>query len=423
MKKFLIFLLLLSGIKTFAQLNLSTAGAPFLQQQSTLNPTFFPSHRFVIGGDAEGGLYNNFGGIKLVDSKITPVSAQDPSFLLTRFNLNLLNMGFRIGKKTYLSFSESFRQLNFGSTSADGLGMLINGNAPYIGINVQANPNIQSLTYNELSLGFAQKIGKFKLGVRAKRWSGVGAISTASNNNLSILTEKDAYQLTLFSDYGICTAPAVDVNGLLNGDFSLSRFKFSGSGWGFDLGAGVDFNDKFSVNASVLDLGDIGWKGSENVSKGSVRYEGVDATKAFTQGDNLNLGINLDTLVDQLRFKTIGASNFSTTLPQTYLISGTYKFGKKLSATCLYTGTTYQKTSVNTIMLNGQYQVFGFLNLGLSYSFRNAANMLGANLTLGSRAVQAFLVTDNLPGFFRPMRTSTLNVRAGLNLRLGRMDF
>ncbi len=422
MKKILIFLSLFSAKAALAQLNLAAAGMPFLQQQSSLNPSFIPTHRFVIGGDVEAGAYNSFRGLKVVNSKIYAGHSADPSVLYTRLNCNLLNAGLRIGKKSYLTFSESVRQLNFGSLSSDGLGMLLHGNAPYIGQTVNANPNIQSLFYNELSLGFAQKIGKLQLGVRGKMWNGVGAISTGADQKLSVLTEKDAYQLTLNSDYSIYAAPSVDVDGLLNGGFALSGLKPDSKGWGVDLGARFEFNDKFSVSASMIDLGSIQWVGRKNTSKGTVRYEGFDATKAFTDRGDLTFGVNLDTLVDQLKFRSTDGVGFTTTLPQTFLVSGTYRFGDKLTATCLYSGTSYQKTSMNTIMINGQYQALGFLNLGLSYSLRDATSLLGANLTLGSRTVQAFVMTDNLPGFFRPVRTSILNVRMGLNLRFGRMN-
>jgi hypothetical protein len=123
-----------------------------------------------------------------------------------------------------------------------------------------------------------------------------------------------------------------------------------------------------------------------------------------------------------MKFNFRDGVSFATALPQTYIVSGTYKFGKKWSATCLYSGTSYKNTVMNTVMINGQFQALGFLNLGLSYALRNSSSLLGANLTLGSRAVQAFVMTDNIIGILRPIKTSTMNVRMGLNLRFGRMD-
>ena len=70
MKKILIVMFLFVAEYTLAQLNLGAAGTPFLQQQSSINLTFFPSHRFVIGGDVDGGIYNSFGGFKVVNSKL-----------------------------------------------------------------------------------------------------------------------------------------------------------------------------------------------------------------------------------------------------------------------------------------------------------------------------------------------------------------
>ncbi|MFZ4543861.1 MAG: DUF5723 family protein [Saprospiraceae bacterium] len=423
MKKTFLAFFLLSYHIVIAQLNLGVVGMPYLQQQTSLDPSFISEHRFVIGGDADLGAYNSFGGLKIKSGKVSAVRPADPSVVYTSVNWNLLNMGIRVGKNSFISFSESIKQFNYGSISENGMGMLINGNAPYIGVDVLANPNIQSLSYNELSLGFAHKFGNLQVGARGKYWSGITAISTGTNNELSILTDKDAYQLTLRSDYSLFTAPSYDVNGLLNGDNSLSGFRFRGSGLGLDLGARYNVSSKLSVGASVIDLGNMKWDGLENTSKGKVRYEGFDATKAFTDREDLVFAVNLDTLVNQLKFSATDNVSFKTTLPTTFILTGTYKFGKKLSTTALYSSTSYQKTNMHTIMFNGQYQLFRFLNLGMSYSLRNSASLLGANLTLGSRAVQFFVMTDNIPGIFRPLQTSTLNARMGLNLRFGRMEF
>ena len=420
MQKILIFCFLFINTLCFSQNDLNSSFMSSLPQKGMINAAFMPNYKFVIGGDFSQGFYNSFGGVQTKDGKIIYENPKAQEFFYSNTNWNLLNVGIRLKSNSYLSVSQNLKSLNYVSITGSGMQLAAYGNAPFIGKKVSINPNLQLLNYSETSIGLAQKIGKFQVGAKLKVLNGITAVST-TKSDLSLYTDADVYQLTLASDYQVFTAPSQDVQSLIDNDSDLAN-KIQGHGFGFDLGAQFSLTDKITLAASVQDLGNIKWTGKDNSSKGQTTYSGVDATAMFTKKENVKLAVNLDTLVNQLNFKSVDDAKFTTDIPTSYNLSGTFQINSKLSASALVSSAQYHGQSSNAFLINGQYQLLPVLNVGLSYGMRNASSMLGANITIEKGIFQFFALSDNLLGLIKPLQASNVNGRLGLNLRFGKRD-
>jgi Family of unknown function (DUF5723) len=414
-KQFLLYISLFISIKSFAQSDLNTYFMPSLAQKNGMNPALVEDKKWVIGADGSQGFYNTFGGIKTSDNRIVFDNPNTTESFFRNINWTLLNATLRLRENTFIGVSNTLRRLDYANISGEGAQLFIYGNAPFIGKTVAINPDVQLLRFNDFGISLTQKIGNLKIAGRVKFFSGINAVSTG-NKDFSLTTDKDVYQLTLKTNYELFTAPSRSVSTLINGAGVLVT-NVQGTGVGFDLGLAYDVNEKISVSAAVIDLGSIKWNGSNNTSNGENTYRGVDATKLFTGDKNFKISVNSDTLLAQLKFKTVENTTFKTDIPTTINLSGTYKINEKLSSSVLFSSTSFRSKRYNSLLINGQYQLIPLINVGLSYGVRNSYSMLGANITLSKGVFQIFALSDNILGLARPVKSANANGRVGVNLR------
>lgn len=419
MKKILLYIFLFVSNLSTAQLDVNLQFMPNVVQQNNINPSFIPNYRFTLSGDINQGFYNSFGGVKLENNKLVTGNSNASEYFMSNSQFNIAMLGFRL-KNTFLNASINLRSLNYLQMSGDGIQLALQGNAPFVGQTVALNPDIQFLNYSETNFGIAHQFGKLSIGAKLKYLNGISAISS-NKTNLSIKTDSDIYQLTLNADYELFTAPSRSINDLIDGVESVKDL-IKGRGIGFDFGASYQVNDKIKVAASYLDAGTIKWEGTKHSSKVQTSYNGIDATNIFTKNESLNIAINFDTLVNRLNFQSTDNQEFSTKTPSSWFFSGTYQLSEKIGLSAMYANTSYHNQSSNAMIINGQYQLFSFLNVGLSGGMRNSAPILGANLTLEKGMFQVFALSDNLLGLAKPLASSNVNGRVGLCLRFGKRD-
>ena len=414
-KQILLYILLFISIKSFAQSDLNTYFMPTLLQKNLMNPALVEDKKWVIGSDVSQGFYNTFGGIKTANNHIVFDHPNATESFFRNINWSILNATLRLRENTFIGVSNTLRRLDFASVSGEGGQLFIHGNAPFIGKTVAINPDVQLLRFNDFGISLTQKFDKLKIAARVKILSGINAVSTG-NKDFSLKTDKDVYQLTLKTNYELFTAPSRSVYNLINGSGVLVT-NVQGKGIGFDLGAAYDVNEKISVSAAIIDLGSIKWNGSSNTSIGENTYRGVDATKLFTGDKSFKVAVNSDTLLAQLKFKTVENITFKTDIPTAFNLSGTYKINEKLSSAVLLSSTSFRGKRYNSLLINAQYQLIPLINVGLSYGLRNSYSMLGANIALNKGIFQVFALSDNILGLARPVKSANANGRVGINLR------
>lgn len=414
-KFFAILLFLAVGAMAQAQNDHSINFMPNTWQYNRVQPAYVSEHKFTIGSSFNGGWNATFKGLQFENGQLNFENPKTKEAIFTQVNWDILNVGFRLKKDIQLGVTWGLRNMNYVAAQGKGIQLGIKGNAQFVGEDIVINPDIQSLSYSEASVSYAQRLGKLQVGTRLNIYNGIQAIATGDAQSLSIYTDKDVYQLSIKSDYQLYTAPGRDVKTLLKNNTSLVP-NSQGNGLGIDLGATYSINDKINLGASVIGIGNIKWNGTLNESKGILDYKGFDASGIFSGDKKFDIALNSDTLIEKLGFSTTENQDFRTSLPVTFNLQGRYILHEKITLNALFSNTSYRGSNFSAFVINGQYRIGKPIVLGLSAGVRNSYPIVGANFSLKLGFVQTFVALDNILVLNHPLRHANANGRAGLNL-------
>lgn len=201
------------------------------------------------------------------------------------------------------------------------LSLLWKGNKQFAGQNVDLGPLSMNAQYTREFVGTAafNIIGNMekgvRLGVRAKYIQGLGALSMPTSQ-LTLYTEPDGRYIDVGFNYHL-NLSGLDV---------FDPLKFNGTGYGADVGATFIFSPKFSLDASLLDVGAV--KYTQNLKSyakmGTYSYEGMFIKNFFG-----NPEIQSDTLAAIFEPVETEGNHFSVALPTRLLLQGELKLEKK----------------------------------------------------------------------------------------------
>ncbi len=435
-KTILLFILTLSlsgGVA--AQQELGTHLMRGTWQAAKTNPAMFPQRHFVVGLP---GVYNNLNISNITYNDLVSLDETGQPFLdinraisklesknQIRENLEVesLSLGLQAGK-FFLSAGHSVRFnafINYPKTLPQ---LIWQGNAQFIGQQVNFSSDLQLFGYNEFFVGSAFKLNqRLAIGARAKWLNGFGDIST-DRTRLSLFTDEEAYQLSLDADFRINSTGLIRYNGLRNiaVDYDFANFKAEqiftrNTGVAFDLGAYWS-NQKFDLAVSVLDLGGrIQWREQvQNYSlNGLYEYRGLDIAPDLL-ADSARLGNALDTLLAIYNF-TESYNGYATRLPVRFYLSAAWQLNETWRLSGLFYNETYRGETFPAVAAGVNAQLFSWLNVGATYAFRNGRfDNLGVNTNLQFGPLQLITMTDNLLSALRPKDSNSANVRVGLNL-------
>ncbi len=435
MKKILIFCIGLSTVfPLFAQQELGTHLLRDVWQVNKTNPAIFPDKRLIIGLP---GIYNNLNisnvtyndlivkenGETLLDinnaigkleanNEIRENLEVETVSLALRFGKLWLSAGHTIKFNAYVDYPKTLPQL------------IWQGNAQFLGQNVDFSTNMQLFGYNEFAFGAAFPITKnITIGGKFKWLSGFGDVST-DRTKLNLLTDETAYELTLDADFRVNSTGSIEYNGLRDltvdynfNDFNGDQLFNQNNGVAFDLGIYAKFG-KLDLAASVLDLGGkINWEQDvQNFSlNGTYAYRGLDVAQDLLE-DSTTVNSAIDSLVELYDF-TETNNTYSTDLPLRYYISATYQLNDTWRFGGLLYGENYQDENFPSVAVSGNMQLFSWLNLGATYAFRSEKfDNLGLNATAKLGPIQIVGMTDNIISALNPKNSNSANVRLGLNL-------
>ena len=292
--------------------------------------------------------------------------------------------------------------------------LIFQGNAQFIGEEVEFGPAINFNSYHEYSLGVSKQFGAFALGGRVKYLSGIGFLRT-ENSHASLFTDEDIFQLTFETDYALSAFNTVNIDGVRDFTFRgnlRENFFSQNNGVAFDIGASFDVSEKLSLTASILDIGSLRWDEETRhfESQGSFTYEGVDLDN-FLLNDSVEFEIKLDTIEDVFAFSE-SAATATTTLNTQIFFAGQYKFSDKLRFGGLILLNGLEDTEP-TIGVNAQYYFSKTFLLGMNYSYRkDSFSNLGLQFSSKIGSLIVFGNTDNIISVL-------LNENFGFNGRLG----
>lgn len=442
MQKILLFLFVITSFTTtaLAQEDLATHFMRHTWQASRTNPAFFPDYKFVAGLP---GVYNtllvtnvtygdliatNLEGQQVlnIDQAIDKLGADN--VLRNNLDIETISLGFRLGKAA-LSLGHTLRFNAFMNYPKTMPQLIWQGNAQFIGQEVDFGPDVDLYGYQEFALGLAVDITpNFTVGGRAKLLAGVGSISS-ERTGLRLRTDSDIYQLELNADYYVNSAGSLKYDGFDEltvafdyGRFDAEKLLTGNTGFAFDLGVRLRLGEKLELAASALDIGRINWE--EDVTNyslnGAFEYKGLDLAQNIFE-DTVTAGSILDTLREIYQVESASIA-YSTTLPARYYLSGMYRLNGKWSFGGLFYLENYREEVNTAIAVGSNMNVLPFLNVGATYAFRSERlDNLGLNATVQLGPAQIMAATDNIITAFRPEDSHSANLRLGLNVLLGRV--
>ena len=432
-------------------------------QATMMNPALQPACNFFLGLPVVSSLQLNVGNNRLAltdvimqhptqDSLITFLhpdaefnttdflnKLDDNNFFYEDFRTDLLSFGFRLNT-WYFSFNLSERLSTSINYPKDLVSLLLEGNSQFIQTNADLTYlGVNSTFYREYGLGIAKEINQtLSVGIRAKVLFGHANItSDYKENTLTMYTSRDSIYLN--ADATVNTSSPLIATTNADGDFESFEvpgyFENSDSlidlalahtnmGLGIDLGVYYKPIDKLSLSLSIVDLGYIKWK-KEDVTnidlKGSYSFTGIDVSNEIGGSDTLDspFDVMLDSLTNSFTLSNTSES-YNTGLGAKVYIGGSYALSKKfdvgfLSRTYFYNSNINQAFtfSANVRPING-------LSASLSYSIMNGTyNNIGFGLILGGAPLQLYIISDNASAALWGHKTSSFNLRFGLNIAFG----
>ena len=87
----------------------------------------------------------------------------------------------------------------------------------------------------------------------------------------------------------------------------------------------------------------------------------------------------------------------------------------------LFFGEQYKGNFNPALGINANVDIKNILSVGAMLCYRNrSVSNLGLNLAIKGGPVQFYLISDNLLTVFDPLGAKNFNLRAGLNVRIGK---
>lgn len=431
---YLFFFLILST-NIFAQQELGLHLMQHTWQTATTNPAIVPEQQLVIGLPSiyanhylSGINYKDLLGDKNSDENTLMIGnaiskMKDKNFLREQATIETISVGYRLGS-VFLSLNHAVKYqafLNYPKTLPQ---LIWQGNAQFVGQTIDLDNDLQITGYNEIGLGIAAQVANFiSVGARIKLLTGIGDISTAQQE-LSLLTSDDIYQLTLDGNYKINSSSYFEYGGINDFNFQFDFGKInagniftSNIGVGIDLGIQVQL-EKLNLAFSAIDIGQIKW--TKNVNNYEIdtptEYTGLDVVQAFTEG-NISLDSALDTLEQVFTVRST-TDSYTTKLPTRLYLSTNYQLHERWRLGAVVQTEFFREELFSSFAIGGNYTLNKFLTFGITYAVINDVyDNIGLNAVLNMGPLQLFATTDNIVSAFNVVDNNA-NARIGLNLLL-----
>ncbi len=324
------------------------------------------------------------------------------------FGVQLSLFGFNYSQDNFsVQFGQNLKshlQVDYNFTLVD---MILNGNARYIGENVNIGPYLDALMYNELYLGGSYMIGNLRLGAKIKKLNGIAQAYTPQNT-FSIYTDDKIYELSFTNKYHLHTNMYTD-----NWSNVWQSLKFWGNnGWAFDFGIEANIDEQFKVSAALLDMGSINWKNNAKkiISEGTYDINGINLEGIFT--DTISI-FDFDTLGNLFHFDVVEAS-YRSPLPVQLFLGFQYFPDEQWEVNALYYDRFSAGRSHPAFMVQGKYKPSEYFHTGLSYTINRYSYFnIGWTAELHAKWFHAFIAMDNLTDIFTPLSSDYFNIRMG----------
>ncbi|MDG2073111.1 MAG: DUF5723 family protein [Polaribacter sp.] len=352
----------------------------FAEMPHTLmvNPGAETNFKFHAGIPALSGLYFNIGSS---EATISDLFLSDNINFSTKFislaerlterdfldfntKIELLNGGYRLNEKMYLTFG-LYQEIDFvGYFPNDIVDFAYYGN----GLNVHKTVHFSQLKFRGdilgvIHAGLSYKVNKkLNVGGRFKIYSGSLHMSSTNNTGtLSAVEGENSIYNHYFSniDININTSGALNENDELNvgvGDVISNAFFSENIGVGIDLGFTYHYTPQIEFTGSILDVGFVNYsKNVKNLSMvGNHRFDGIEIMFDESNADywlplDKDYLTELDSEFNANIPREIKTNSFVSWRPIKFNGAVRYSFGKSRSKECY--DETYKEYYYNSVGL------------------------------------------------------------------------
>ncbi|MDD3877673.1 MAG: DUF5723 family protein [Bacteroidales bacterium] len=439
-KTILIPTFILFSIFVSAQNDVSIHLLQSVPQSIYTNPSFNPEAKIYVGipvlssiyfGISHSGFaYNDIIKRQPDDSLYLDVDnmlskLKKNNYLSAQYNWEILSFGFKVGKN-YFSFNATEKISTRFTYPEDLLKLAWKGNTQFIDEPADFSGTGVNMThYREYALGYNRQLSdKLNVGLRGKLLYGKANVWT-ERSGITLRTDPATFDLTASSDIVLnMSLPQVVFDDSLDFDPLGYVRNTENTGLAFDFGASYKINDKFTVAASVLDIGKISWKSNvKNFSSenASFTFEGIDLNDFFNKDSTAKDGfeILMDTLEKTFDFKET-SNAYSTWLPGIVYLTGVYNLTRKDKIGLLVRADIFNSKILPSYTLSYNKRFFNFLSAVASYSIMNRSyTNIGFGMSLQLGPFQIYALNDNIYGLFAPTKSKNTNIHFGLNLVFG----
>jgi Family of unknown function (DUF5723) len=443
-----------------------------IPQNHLINPALRPSNSIYIGLPVISGINvninNNFVNFSDVIIKGQPkdsiISFLHPDYNVDKFlakikdrnffnpesMIQLLGVGFSVGKDGYVFIDINDRMESNIVLPGDLFQLALKGNEGFSGSKIDLSSLRADIKYyREFGAGYSRNItDKLRIGVKGKLLFGIAAASI-DNKSLGI-TVNDDYSQSIDANLSVNISAPLNVymdsnNHIDSLKFDDKRFKtgsgvvdfLSGKknlGFGMDIGATYDVNDRISLSASITDLGFIRWTRDVTNLQAADHFDfsGLSINDVVNGSKTINqVGQDmLDSLKNALSVSQTKRP-FTTYLPYGISLAGSYSITRQFSVGLLSYSRVVDKQLREALTLSANMNLGSVLSASLSYTAENYQyDNLGAGLAFRAGVTQFYLVTDRIPviwdrikndntDYILPANWNTFNFRMGMNLVFG----
>ena len=454
MRRFFFLLILFVSLNTLTQNKQVLYGFAENPQTLLLNPGAETNYKFHIGIPLLSGLS---GDIALKNFKLTDLFSEDgidfntkifnllnkldaEDHLKLNLQLDVLNGGFRVDDKTYISFG-FYQELDvIGYWPKDVVTFLNEGNASYLNKSFDLSQLLYKADFvGTLHFGVSRKVNpKLSLGGRFKVYSSTLNFETKNNSGTitTQLGDNNIYTHYLNTiDLNFLSAGLVEDDEYLENPLELITNSFLGGslGVGLDFGMTYHISPRLEFTGSIIDFGYINYskKVQNTTVKGSYTFEGVNFL--FDPSNPTNYWADLNADFEEKVPRGNNTNSYSSWRPTKVNAALKYSLGNERRSKYCYDNTFKEfytdafGLQIHTIMrpLRPQYAITGFYEKTFTeklhakvtytvddYSFHN----VGAGISTQLGNVSLFGMVDNLLAFNNLANASSVSFQMGLHL-------
>lgn len=441
-------ILTLSCFTSLAQVEGTLHYMNSLPQVVVNNPSFVPKYKFSLGlpfsSVHQGYTNNGFSYNDLITRKDGQVTADlskwikvlpEKTYIAPAASIDFLRLGFRVNSKLYVTANVTTKEYGHFVLPKGLASVFVEGNAPYVNSTINISPELEAISYNETAVGASYSVNKkLTVGGRVKLLHGIASITTQSSD-VSIAVDEN-YHLTASADLIVKTS---GINNITGPGFEItSEWKnyIKNRGMAVDIGATYRLLDKLTLNASLIDIGGIGWKNdlyeyTLDKSKANYTFSGINATDLVNGTASDFMDAQVDSIKNNFKLQEGTTTSFRTPLPAKMFLGANFELMKNLSVGTVFTAQKFQGHFSPGWTTSLNHHLGRVISTTLSYTMSNRSyNNFGAGLSFNFAPIQLYIVGDNLlrvPSSLIVHKdlnnyvntAQVINMRLGLNIVVG----